>query len=305
MKKTVIAFGIGQNFIRMREALGERMRVDYVMDKKWEGTDDRFFEGIPILRLEELGRQANALVVVFPRYASMRQEIIALLKSYDVDVADAGRVFPMEYVITGKRLKEVARDGRYQDDRDNVITFESTVSDNLRVMLWGYHNILAIGRAVSADHLYVEMGNNARCSIGERTTMVESQIHASDASVLIGRDCMFSWQTMIRAHDGHHIFDQTTGKRINVGKDIVIQDQVWVCYGATLLGGAYIGTGSIVAERAVTASAFGDHVICAGNPARVIRRHICWSRDNTAYYNRSTFEECLDQAAAGYFGDSG
>lgn len=34
--------------------------------------------------------------------------------------------------------------------------------------------------------------------------------------------------------------------------------------------------------------------------AKVIRENVCWSRDNTAFFQRSQLEECFDQNALKY-----
>ena len=71
-------------------------------------------------------------------------------------------------------------------------------------------------------------------------------------------------------------------------------------YKTFLLAGAHIGTGSIVGAGAVTSSGFGDHVLLAGCPTKVIRENVCWSRDDTAYFQRRCLEECMDQNALKY-----
>lgn len=111
---------------------------------------------------------------------------------------------------------------------------------------------------------------------------------------------MLAHNVRIRNHDDHHIFDKNTGIRINYSRDIDIGKQVCIREGVSLLPGARIGCGSIVGENAVTSSKFPDHVIIAGSPAKVIRENICWSRDNTFYFNRDSLDECLDQNAKKY-----
>lgn len=45
------------------------------------------------------------------------------------------------------------------------------------------------------------------------------------AKVKIGDDCMFSKGIQIRNNDNHHIFDLSTGKRINKNTDVIIGNQ--------------------------------------------------------------------------------
>jgi acetyltransferase-like isoleucine patch superfamily enzyme len=53
--------------------------------------------------------------------------------------------------------------------------------------------------------------------------------------------------------------------------DIVIGNDVWICYGARILAGARIGDGAVVGMGAVVTGAVPPYAIVAGNPARIIR----------------------------------
>lgn len=137
--------------------------------------------------------------------------------------------------------------------------------------------------------------------IGEGTEIEEAQFFLTNGSIEVGRDCLFSHRVTLRNHDTHHIFDKETRKRINYPGNIKIGDHVWIGHGATLLGSASVGDHSIVGTMAVTSSSFPKEVVIAGNPARIIREHVCWSKDNTNYYNRDSLEECLAKEAIRYF----
>lgn len=49
--------------------------------------------------------------------------------------------------------------------------------------------------------------------------------------------------------------------------DIVIGNDVWLCYGATILSGARIGDGAVIAAGAVVDGEIPPYAIAAGNPA--------------------------------------
>lgn len=122
----------------------------------------------------------------------------------------------------------------------------------------------------------------------------------SDAKIEIGRDCLFVNDVILRTHDSHHIFDGNTHRRVNVPKDILVGDNVWIAYCATLLGGTVIGTGSVVGTCTVTSGEFESHQVITGSPARVLRENICWSRDDTAYFKHDYLEECMSQEVLKY-----
>lgn len=85
---------------------------------------------------------------------------------------------------------------------------------------------------------------------------------------------MLSCGILIRTHDDHHIFDRSTHERINALKDVIIGHHVWVGYHTMRLAGMHIGKGSIIGAGAVTSSGFGEYVLAAGCPAKVMREDV-------------------------------
>ena len=53
--------------------------------------------------------------------------------------------------------------------------------------------------------------------------------------------------------------------------DIIIDDDVWIGYGATILSGVHIGQGAVVAAGAVVSKDVEPYAIVGGVPARIIR----------------------------------
>lgn len=102
-----------------------------------------------------------------------------------------------------------------------------------------------------------------------------------NAKIVIGRDCMFSWNNTILGSDGHAIFDVTTGKRTNWEESapLVIEDHVWIGAGCTILPKVKIGSGSIIGAASVVTKSVPNNCIAVGSPAKVIRKNIAWSRN--------------------------
>lgn len=63
---------------------------------------------------------------------------------------------------------------------------------------------------------------------------------------------------------------------------IVVEDEVWICAGATIIGGVTIGRGSVVAAGAVVTRDVPPGVLVGGIPARVIRGLDASSCDDAA-----------------------
>lgn len=292
----VIGYGIGQYYEKTKEELSKIIKLDFLCDRKWDQSDEEEYDGIAVIKRKDLQDLENVLLIIFAgterNYNSIRRDLDGLNK---VDFVHVDKVIGTKIFLNGKMLKDNYPDGMYEDRQNNKICFDRSLSDQLTVLFQGSDNTLHIGKNVSVGKLHIKFGNNGFCSIGDNTEITGAGFHVSNARLQIGKDCLLGAQIVLRTHDAHHIFDLETHQRINYAKDIVVGDHVWIAYHATLLGGAGIGTGSVVGAGAVTSSLFGDHVIIAGVPAKVIREKVCWSKDDTAYFNRSCLEECLWQ----------
>ncbi|WFU43114.1 sugar O-acetyltransferase [Bradyrhizobium sp. CB82] len=68
-----------------------------------------------------------------------------------------------------------------------------------------------------------------------------------------------------------HPLDPTQRRAATIGKPIVIERNVWIAAGATVIGGVTVGENSVVAAGAVVTRDIPPNTLVAGNPARVIR----------------------------------
>lgn len=113
-------------------------------------------------------------------------------------------------------------------------------------------------------------------------------------SVIIGEDCMFSYNIYLRSNDGHSIFDIRTGKNINstkiISKDrkVIIGNHVWIGMCVTILYNTRIGQGSIIGAASVVKGKFPNNCVAAGVPAKIIKKDIAWSRKQ----GTQDIEEC-------------
>jgi len=100
-----------------------------------------------------------------------------------------------------------------------------------------------------------------------------------NSKISIGKNCSFSYDIDIRTGDSHPIFDEYNN-RINHAKDISIADDVWIAAHTRILKGVKISSNSIVATGSIVTKPFHEHnVIIAGNPAKVIKKDVSWSRE--------------------------
>lgn len=61
-------------------------------------------------------------------------------------------------------------------------------------------------------------------------------------------------------------------------RDVVIEDDVWICAGAFIGPGVRIGQGAVVGARAVVVKDVPPWTVVAGNPAREIKKRVLKSK---------------------------
>lgn len=83
-------------------------------------------------------------------------------------------------------------------------------------------------------------------------------------NALIGPNCQFL--TPLHPLDPH---ERNAGKEY--GAPITIRDNFWAGGGAIILPGVILGDNVVVGAGAVVTKSFGDNVVLAGNPARIIK----------------------------------
>ncbi|MDE5907460.1 MAG: acyltransferase [Lachnospiraceae bacterium] len=298
----IVGYGAaGGYYEKTKRELATIMNLDYLCDRKWENSGQKEHDGIPLIHMKDLKNLDDALVIIFASGHWMYEAIKSDLDALGMEYVHVNEVIGCNKILDGKMLKEQFPDGCYEDMHGNKIYFDQTLSDKITVLLGGSNNLLKIGKNVTAANFLIVFGNNGSCTIGDNTEIIGAEFYIAHSGIRVGEDCLFSTQVVLRTHDGHHIFDANTHQRINYPKDIEIGNHVWIGFRVMLLGGARIGTGSLVGANAVTSGQFGEHSVIVGTPAKVIRENVCWSRDDTEYFNWSRLEECVSKEALKYF----
>ena len=68
-----------------------------------------------------------------------------------------------------------------------------------------------------------------------------------------------------------HPLEPSERRGATIGKPIVIERNVWIAAGATIIGGVTVGENSVVAAASVVTRDVPPNTLVGGNPARVIR----------------------------------
>lgn len=118
--------------------------------------------------------------------------------------------------------------------------------------------------------------------IGENSTFenVHLALTEPNSKITIGQDCMFAYDIDVRTGDSHSILSKESNERINYAEDISIGNHVWCAAHCVLLKGCIIPDDSVVATGSVVTSKYTSKgIIIGGNPAKLIKHGITWSRE--------------------------
>ena len=222
-----------------------------------------------------------------------------LIIKQDLKNAHLGTV-DVFYVPKKFKSEKISVTGYYQDEFNNIIEAPSGLH-NVQVQFFGKNNRVVLHNNSALKNTFIEFkGNNGTFTIGEKagifgTFRVGHDCNikigngvtstnpvyvtcAEKTNIHIGNDCMLATNNQIRTDDSHGIYDLDTGKRLNRSKDIFIGDHVWLAYGATVLGGAHIGSGCVLGAFSLAKKQFSENCVLAGVPAKVVRENIFWKR---------------------------
>ena len=145
---------------------------------------------------------------------------------------------------------------------------------------------------IVAGYMVIENGD-AHITIGDWSSIgVGTMIVAAGADVRIGNHVVISFNVTLyntnshaldykeRRHDVKQALDLMNGdsksrdihwEKIE-SRDIIIEDDVWIGFGATVLKGVTIGKGAIIGAKSVVTHDVEPFTVVAGNPAKVVKR---------------------------------
>lgn len=158
-----------------------------------------------------------------------------------------------------------------------------------KIKIYGNNNLVEIDENCYLHNFYLRIGfpdtpiNDCVVKIGSSTTFnsCDIQLGESSSSLLIGNDCMFSFDVEIACTDTHAITD-LDGNLLNLGKSIEIGTHVWVCKEVKILKNTKIPNNCIVAQNSIVTKKFDkENCVIAGNPAKVVKEKINWHRKRT------------------------
>jgi len=203
---------------------------------------------------------------------------------------------------------------------NNNILYDDCELNNVSFNIIGDHNLILIHPGCQLNnvsfHIY---GNNhrviigANCafnergsiwcedrdcmiSIGQDSTFEGVHLSATEpgSKLLIGQDCMFSYDIDVRTGDSHSLLCQRTGQRTNFAKNIVFGNHIWVASHCIFTKGTSIADNSVVGTGSLINGQFEQtNVVLAGRPAKIIKKNIQWLRERV--YERQSIASIFEE----------
>lgn len=179
--------------------------------------------------------------------------------------------------------------------KNNTIVCEEDVNLwNSRIDFNGDNSLLYLSSNTFDYALNMSINGNNICFIGKNnyfngmTTIVLSE----SKNVIIGSDCLFSYEISIRVADVHLIYHTKTKERLNHSKSIYIGDHVWLGQNALILKGTRIGSGSIIGANSVLSNKIvPSNTTFAGSPARLTKEDTFWIGYSVHPWSEETTEK--------------
>jgi acetyltransferase-like isoleucine patch superfamily enzyme len=176
-----------------------------------------------------------------------------------------------------KKLKVSGKGNKIFLDKGAILGKMNAV----RLEFIGDNNIFHLKRnsLVKRGH-YRFSGSEGIINIGLGTTIGNAYFLCEDSTkIVLGKDCMLSYDVEFRTTDAHSLIDGKSLKIINLPNDIIIGDHVWIGKGVCLLQGIEITNNVVVGTRALVTKSFTqENVAIAGVPAKVVRENVLWER---------------------------
>lgn len=115
---------------------------------------------------------------------------------------------------------------------------------------------------------------NAKITIGKRTTIGFNTFIFSSVKIEIGNDCLIAPFVYIIDSDHKTAKDKKINLQGNLVAPIRIEDDVWIGSNVTILKGVVIGKGSVIATNSVVNKDIPPYEIWGGTPAKKIRNRV-------------------------------
>lgn len=162
----------------------------------------------------------------------------------------------------------------------------------IELQVCGNNNVIEFDNDIKGFGAKINVGfpdrmvNNCKLKIGKKSTSngITIIVLEDNTNISIGENCMLAANLEFWASDAHAITDKQ-GNLLNLGKEIIIGNNVWIGVGATILKNTIVPDNCIVGAKSVVTGQYNDkNCILAGSPAKIIKKDIVWHRMTPSQY---------------------
>ena len=175
---------------------------------------------------------------------------------------------------------------RISGNNNHVVIEDDCLLNRMSIYIAGDNNKVRLSQHVSVvqSSFHMENDNNV-IEIGKGTSLhgrengfVELVLEES-TSITIKDDCMISNGVSFRSSDSHSVLDEK-GERTNPAGNIVINNHVWIGMRSLILKNTVIYENCVVGAGSLCNKEYKEgNCLIAGNPAKIIKKRVNWSRD--------------------------
>lgn len=176
----------------------------------------------------------------------------------------------------------------FREVSNSVVFLGKNLKGAISISVHGSDSLIYIGNNCQLKDLAIRsFQSNDVIVVGNQVTTTSKNVWISGngagqakPSLLIGDDCMFSYDVVLRNSDGHPVISMEDDRQLNQpSASLVIEPHVWIGERTAILKDVVIGACSVVALGAVVTKSMPRQSLISGVPAKAARMDgKIWSR---------------------------
>lgn len=178
-----------------------------------------------------------------------------------------------------------------KSSKNNNFEIEEKVKGSIRIKVSGNNNSVKVGTGCNLNNLNLRIvGNNntvllgKSCSFGNNCSINMTDLTKESTegkSLIIGDNCMISYDVDMRNSDGHPIYSSDCKNIIiNHNGNIKIANNVWIGSRVTILKNSIIEENTIVGACSLVRGIVDANSVYGGVPVRKVKSNVIWKRSH-------------------------